>query len=129
MAPGSNRRNRRTSSSVPVDRRDFQEGVRAPQRRPLSLRVGVAMSPLTPTHKPKMSCEYWPPNMSSGQRRWKAKRKSDGGTFFRRQVFMPSIYRAAMRGALFRYDVRDPRSSFIVYLSNDARLPAWTDRL
>ena len=31
MALGSKRRNRRTSSSVPVDRRDFQEGVRPPQ--------------------------------------------------------------------------------------------------
>src|ERR1700721_1045409 len=31
MAPGSHRRNRRTSLSVPVDRRDFQEGVRPPQ--------------------------------------------------------------------------------------------------
>jgi len=31
MALGSKRRNRRTSSSLPVDRRDFQEGVGPPQ--------------------------------------------------------------------------------------------------
>src|ERR1700682_4464937 len=31
MALGSKRRNRRTSLSVPVDRRDFQEGVRPPE--------------------------------------------------------------------------------------------------